>query len=214
MKLTTAQLLAAQACQHAEKAQRLAAEVHGLAREILASARTAEVAGLAQAAHPKLPALAAMERLRDQLAPIAVLVAALPVEFKNAAKVKQPAIEAGDARCREIQAQISELDRQLNSDVYAVLQPARLWDSYADKGLSRDQILAAGIPEPEIRSEEMAKPIYARLHAAHAEAVSKLIAERSAIRRWQSILSGEVPEAVHEHWTPPKGLNQAMEGLL
>ena len=214
MQISSAQILAAQSALHSQKSQRLAAEVVGMVQGILAGAQTSDVAAVAQALQPGLPAFAAMERLRDQISQVAVLVGRLPAGHDAALKTVQPALDAADKRCAAIQSEIAALNRKLNGQILDVMRPADLWATYVAKGLSREQILKHGIPYPEVSTKEEAAPVLAKLHADHDGAVGKLIAERDAIRRWQKTLAADVPEAVRQHWTSPKGLAEAMEGLL
>ena len=214
MKLKTDRkdIAAATCAANSRTGQQLASTVNAELRAL--PLNTGSITALAQVMCPAKTVAASLKALRERIGEVRAFLDGLPQAFTEVEARSAPIRAACQARIEEIGVEITELAKDLRSDEFAVLRPANAWNAWVSKGLSREQILKLGIPEPTIRDQDEARPVISTLHRKYDAAVAQLTAERNELQAF--INSGfdprKAPASIRDQWSSPLG-DGALEGL-
>lgn len=219
LQYTPRTLHAAHAAAHTQAGRDLAAQVVKELRALISVSGPASVIALAMSLAPGGSARDALRDLAAKIGQVKDFAAGLQTAFDAERMLAKPAFDLIAARKAEIQVEISNADAKLRATLDAITKPMERWSRWASMGLTRDEILAKGIPEPEVSGDSEVRDRTNVAHAEHQSVVSELMSEQAALGLFERTLNpallplGFLTELRKAWASPLDGHARLLEGL-
>ena len=159
----------------------MAAKIVQELQALISASGPASVIALAMSLAAGKSARDALQDLTAKIGQVKDFAAGLQTAFDAERMLAKPAFDLIAARKAEIQVEISNADAKLRATLDAITKPMERWSRWASMGLTRQEIIEKGLPEPKVSGDAEARELRNAVHAEHQAVVQLLLAEQEAL---------------------------------